>query len=67
MEAKQGKMNFVVWFYWGLRLEQASPLTFLTLLLVVVYIHATARLACNALYSLGDDAPDDGLVIVRNV
>ena len=36
-----------------------------------MYIHATARLTCanitNALYSLLDDAPDDGLVIVRNV
>ena len=36
-----------------------------------MYIHTTARLACtnitNALYSLWDDAPDDGLVIVRNM
>ena len=32
-----------------------------------MYIHATATLACNALYSLWDDAPDDGLVIVRNM
>ena len=29
-----------------------------------MYIHGTARLA---LYSLWDDAPDDGLVIVRNM
>ena len=32
-----------------------------------IYIPATARLACNALYSLWDDAPDDGLVTVRNM
>ena len=37
-----------------------------------MYIHATARLAwyhehTNALYSLWDDAPVDGLVIVRNM
>ena len=35
--------------------------------LAVAWMYATVRLACNALYSLRDDTPDDGLVIVRNM